>query len=441
MLNSEPQSSQVNLEFRHCPNCQNKIPVNKEFVSWCEACNWNLKPHQPAPARNIFELNYSRLSKKLSAKLYNDMLKSKADLTQRSASLSRFLVLALATSVHLLNIVLVLFGGFIIWITWPSALAIVLGLVFILTGWFIRPRPSKINQDGVVTRDNYPELYSLVDQVAAVMQTSSVDFIKVNEEFNAAISEHGWRKKERKKVLYIGLPLFNILTEQEKVALIAHELGHCISGDPARGFYTRSALSTLIELYQMLRPEKMRSYNTSIFEGLVMIANFFSNLLLRFLNKLVYLVIAGFNRLIFYQSQHAEYLADLQAAKISGSAAMISMLEKLHYDDTYSLTVQKVALMSGKLNLFDEFSRQLSLVPAREIERLKRVSRLYKSVLDASHPPTAYRMDFIASLNYPPLAGLKHNQEKIKLLNQELASLRKILHERLVDKFLDNLYY
>lgn len=440
-LNSELQSNPANLEFRLCPNCQNKIPFNKEFVSWCDACDWNLKPHQPASPRNIFELNYSRLSKKLSTKLYNDMLKSNPALAQQPAGLSRFLVLALATSVHMLNVTMALLGGFLIWITWPSALAIVLGLVFILTAWFIRPRPAKVNQDNVLARANYPELYNLVDQVATSMQTSSVDFIKVNEHFNVSIAEYGWRKSERKKVLYIGLPLFNILTEQEQIALIAHELGHCISGDPVRQFYTGSALSTLIELYSMLRPEKARPYDSNIFEVIVMIANFFSNLLLSFLSKLVYLFIIAFNRVIFYQSQHAEYLADLQAAKISGSAALISLLEKLHYDTTYTLTVQKVALTPGKLNLFDEFNRQLSLVPAREIERLKRVSRLYESVLDATHPPTAYRVDFIASLNYPQIGAVNRTQEKVKLLNQELASLRKTLHERLVDKFLDRLYY
>ncbi len=55
----------------------------------------------------------------------------------------------------------------------------------------------------------------------------------------------------------LGLPLLAILDNQEKIALIAHELAHDVNGDPARTFFIGAAVGALIEWHQLLLPESI----------------------------------------------------------------------------------------------------------------------------------------------------------------------------------------
>ena len=42
-------SSPVNpaeVKEQECPECSAKLPVYKGFVTWCDNCNWNVKPYK-----------------------------------------------------------------------------------------------------------------------------------------------------------------------------------------------------------------------------------------------------------------------------------------------------------------------------------------------------------------------------------------------------------
>ena len=53
------------------------------------------------------------------------------------------------------------------------------------------------------------------------------------------------------------------------------------------------------------------------------------------------------------------------------------------------------AQSSGEPDLFDSLAQAVRAVPAREIERRRRVARLADSRLDATHPPTGSRIELL----------------------------------------------
>src|SRR5207245_1727540 len=56
-----------------CPECGARIPVHPDFVTWCDRCNWNLQPIQPAPPRNRVERLYLRLGRRRSRALFEEL--------------------------------------------------------------------------------------------------------------------------------------------------------------------------------------------------------------------------------------------------------------------------------------------------------------------------------------------------------------------------------
>ncbi|WP_328822533.1 M48 family metalloprotease [Micromonospora rubida] len=57
----------------------------------------------------------------------------------------------------------------------------------------------------------------------------------------------------RRRVLCLGLPLWGSLPAQERVALLGHELGHFVNGDPRRSLLT-PAFTMLGAAADLLRP-------------------------------------------------------------------------------------------------------------------------------------------------------------------------------------------
>ncbi|RPI74688.1 MAG: hypothetical protein EHM45_17760 [Desulfobacteraceae bacterium] len=78
----------------------------------------------------------------------------------------------------------------------------------------------------------------------------------INEEFNAGFTQAGWK---RRKIYYIGLPLWSVLDNHEKIALMAHEVAHKVNGDAARGFLVQTRKSNNPLWTQPTRPRFIAS--------------------------------------------------------------------------------------------------------------------------------------------------------------------------------------
>jgi heat shock protein HtpX len=373
------------------------------------------------------------MGQKLSQELYEKMVKT--SVINPRLSVSKLLAYVMATLVHSLTLIIVIIGLWLILINWFNPLLFAFGLILLTVAWFTRPNFGKISTINSVTQVEFPHLFRLVAKVAAAMQAPRVDIIKIDSRFNASFYEGGFKKR---RVLTIGLPLFTILEDREKIALLAHELGHCINRDMRRGFYIGSALNTLIYWYGIIRPAYLWPKHSQD-NSLVIISIFLTNVLLLGLSKIIQLGIYILAHLIFRESQRAEYLADAQANRVSGTRAMVAMLEKLHFSEIFTLSVQTVALNPDKQKLFDYLRNSLREVPERELERIRRIRHLDGSRLDVTHPPTVYRTAFIEA-HPTDGANVIFSDEEFLELKKELARLEPIIEEKLLDRYKDSLY-
>jgi len=195
---------------------------------------------------------------------------------------------------------------------------VVPGAVLLLVAVAVRPRLGRL-RDGVVTvdRGRAPALFAVVDRVAAEVGTPPPHQLVVVPEFNAFSAVVGLR---RRRVLGLGLPLWAALTPQERVALLAHELGHFVNGDPRRGLVTQPAYATLAALAELTRP------GVGAADGvMVQLARPLQAALsgaFRFAQLAV--VMIGQR-----DAQRAEYHADVVSARVAGTAASLSMLDAL----------------------------------------------------------------------------------------------------------------
>lgn len=431
MQNISSLQKPTSEQERACPECRTLLPVYQDFVTWCHNCNWNIKPHEAEKPRNIFESFYNNIGQRLSSSMYNELASVEA--SRRRPTKGNALAYGVAAMVHAFTLGLFLLGVFIIVRSWPAFLIVLLGVFIIVLAWYVRPKLPKKVQPGAITRQTNPALYEMTDKVCDALNTSRVEAIFVNEDFNASVTVAGWR---RQKVLVIGMPLFSILSDEERLALLGHEIGHFANGDPTRTIFISTAIHTLVEWYPLLLPAPSYSARPGL---LVLVIRPISNLFMRGLAGMVKVVVSALSHLSWHNSQRAEYLADSMAAQIGGSAAMISMLEKLHYHEFFELVVQRVSLSRKSPDLFAEYHQYIKEVPERELERIRRVELLDNSRLDCSHPPTGYRVALLRSkpVIHPKVSWTTFQSQQ---LEAELAKFYRPVQTKLIEKMHEKLY-
>jgi heat shock protein HtpX len=139
-------------------------------------------------------------------------------------------------------------------------------------------------------------------------------------------------------------------------------------------------------------------------------------------------------------SQRAEYLADSLAARVGDTHAVLSMLEKSHLADTFRVTLQRATLNWENQDLFAEVRKSVAAVPARELERIRRIEQKGNSRLDTSHPPTALRVKLLKAhpVAEPQVVITQADYDQIE---RELAVARERVQEKLVNAYRRSLYY
>ncbi|MGY1498081.1 M48 family metallopeptidase [Streptomyces sp. QTS52] len=116
------------------------------------------------------------------------------------------------------------------------------GVFLLLLGLALHPRLNRLpkeEDDGVVLRrPDAPELFALIAEASG---TRGVDAVAVNAETNASVQTYGLRGR----LLTLGLPLWEPLTPEHRIALLGHELGHYSNGDARRGLVLGPAYRSL----------------------------------------------------------------------------------------------------------------------------------------------------------------------------------------------------
>ena len=415
-----------------CPQCGTTLPVNPGFVTWCDHCGWNLKPHQTGQPRTIFDSIYLSLNKRFSARLRNQVLHAAS--LQPKFTPAQGLAYVVALAIHSLTLLTTLLGITLIVQGWGYWIVMALGALLLLIAWQVHPRIPRFKAaDEVVSRQDFPTLFRIVEDVATMLNSPPVDTIVIDSRFNAAFGRYGWRGQ---RVLYLGLPLFGILSPQEKVALLGHELAHGVNGDPVRGLFIRSAINTLDRLYCLFRPTRIVNRRL---RGFAALSTMVSNVVMVGVTYLLRLVIQGLLLLVWHTSQRAEYLADALGAQAGGTEANLGLLTKLHMDQTLDLVTHRVALTSTKADLMATLRGQVAAIPAREMERISRVERMAGSHLDTTHPPTGYRVDLLQA---HPVMQPRYvlSEADTAALDRELATVQARVQTELIDQHNSSLY-
>ncbi|GAA4619033.1 hypothetical protein GCM10023195_85890 [Actinoallomurus liliacearum] len=374
-----------------CPRCERALIENEGHRTWCAECDWNLTDDFGRPRRSFVRRRLDSASDRLVVSLYEEF---RADTLSRPGwDAARVASYAVAAGVHLMTAGLVVVAV-VASVLYPFFPVFLLSLLLLVIAFFIRPRLGRIPRNSLpLTREDAPELYRLADQVADEVGVRRVDVIATDGFFNASYGAVGVR---RRRIVTIGLPLWNALTPEERVGVLAHEMGHGVNGDSRHLLVVGTALHTLDRLYTLLRPDRHWETRAAGFVALMGLALRLAKWLLRLPVAAAYLALA---LLTLRAGQRAEYLADRLAADAASPAATADALDKIHtVQETLLPAISFQAAYPKKVVLWSKHRELINKLPALELERRRRVSAIVQHRVDSSHPPTGLRIALLREL-------------------------------------------
>lgn len=233
------------------------------------------------------------------------------------------------------------------------------------------------------------------------------------------------------RLLTIGVPLWEILTPQERIALLGHELGHYSNGDTRHGLIIGNALRSLTTWRYYVDPTP----NPTLVEAFVNLVFLLPRALLQGLLMLL-------DRLTLRATQRAEYLADSMAARAGSTDAAAAVMNRFLVLDSAETMLRREAnaqQVSRRgtadrepwLGLWERLSAHMASVPESEYERQRRAAALRGHSVDTTHPPTHLRRQCL--LTVPPLpATVTTDDGTESRIAAELAAPARTVAQRVV---------
>ncbi|MGE3872555.1 MAG: M48 family metallopeptidase [Parvibaculaceae bacterium] len=395
--------------------------MNGTTEEWHEVCGAEMpaqdlvrgwSPKEPEAHRNFIDRKIDALGGRHGASLLERVITAPENELRPRFGGAAAAAFAISLLVVTSNLLINLAGLYLIIWGWPDIISILGGLMLAALAWTLWPQLGFVPED-CLRRREFPNLFSMLDGIAAQLSIKPVEHVRVDHRFASSLTEVG---RERTPVLTIGLPLWASLGGQERVALIGHELAHRANGDPARGTVVGCGLAVLDRWLDLTAPADERSF-----------ADVATHLVMRLLGGAVGAVRALLARLLFLDSQRAEYLADHLAAKIAGPVATVKLLGKLGLDRKLKAVAERAYYADdadGRQPAGDVFRNFVETMPDGEGEAIGRTGERENSRTDAAHPPTASRVRFIRSRHFElPLVVLSDTLSRA--IDEELRPFRE----------------
>jgi Zn-dependent protease with chaperone function len=317
--------------------------------------------------------------------------------------LARILSYALAICVHLFCVALVAVAIWLL-VALGNVIAIIAAAVLLLLAFELRPRLGSFRKlRNVRYRKDAPALFGVLDQVAAAAGAKPAHAVVISARWNASYAAIGWG---RRRVVTLGLPLWEALSAGQKIAVLGHEFAHGVNGDARHGAIVGTSIGTLARLQDVLRPGGRRvrggRYRNTA-GGAALAEQFLVRPLLALLSALVGAVLTLQQLISLRAGQRAEYRADVIAARIASPDGVAGMLDTMATGETtYSFTVGRRRFREPGTSFWDQLHAALEAVPENERERRRRVDARRPSLLSDTHPPTYLRVKMARGL--PPAA-------------------------------------
>jgi heat shock protein HtpX len=218
-----------------------------------------------------------------------------------------FYLLALALAAGLLAAAIlpwVLSGHGNLWVTLTG---LVLGVTILVA---IVPRRRRFEAPGArVTAEDQPRLIELIAEESRALDMAPPDEVYATFEVNAAVTEAG----RRGRVMIVGLPLLQFVSERGLRGTVAHELGHYAGGDTRLGPWIYRTRETIGRTLHHLTDDDGD-------EGWTQLA----------VRKPFEWYAAAFLRITATISRRQEYAADRFAVHRAGREVYVDTLRRLH---------------------------------------------------------------------------------------------------------------
>ncbi|WP_203787497.1 M48 family metallopeptidase, partial [Longispora fulva] len=318
-----------------CPHCHTPLTSADTGEPWCPSCEWGIDEPTDHSVTGVGWID--RLLYRAAFRL------NRAQLTEFFGRPIGRPVLGLA-GVFLIAVSLLLLAGMLgllalagwlvvahpSWVTVPVAL-LALGVVWVLLPKF----PGLPDDLELLDRAQAPTLFALIERVAAAAAAPVPDHVAVDTDFNAFARTYGLR---RRRVLCLGLPMWAALPPQQRVALLGHELGHFVNGDPRTRLLTYPALTTFGNLAALTRMGPRDVYGF-----LSMLVDFIARPVMWVISRSLLLVHIGMSMVGERSSQRAEYHADELAVLVAGSSAARDLTDSLASAAGLDVVVRRAA--------------------------------------------------------------------------------------------------
>ncbi|WP_185748997.1 M48 family metalloprotease [Humibacillus xanthopallidus] len=314
------------------------------------------------------------------------------------------------------------------------------GWVGVLVAWAVVAavvlRSQQVSDAEPLPSESFPHTHRLVAALASDLGVRPPASIHVNLDFNAYVMSTGWRLRP---ALVIGLPTWTYLTDDERIAILGHELGHLAGRDHGRGTLVGTAHVVLVRLATLVTPlpaGASSNLSPSTVDdggwGGTATMNWMGTLLLRVISFPAVALLLAFERLAATDRQWREYLADLRAADVAGTAAVVRLLlTMMNTSGLHTLAGSAARRREDPFAVLEHVRTRPAPTPS-EVSSARARARQADLRWDDSHPRDDLRLDVVeAHPATPEPAALESHRVLVRAAEAELATLRPGLSREL----------
>jgi Zn-dependent protease with chaperone function len=435
----------IELRDYACPRCGEKARLDSRFIQWCTSCGHNADPKPPELSKR--EQRQAEQEFERSRGLY-DSLRTARNL--RPTSGVGIAVTLLSGVVHLISLAVLVLPILFVVETHGAVWSYVLLGFCLLAFLVVRPRlPQRyLDPRKNVERTAAPKFYELLDRCAAELGCRVPAQVRFSVDFNASTGRSGLRQRS---FLILGVPMWTVLSGQQRIALLGHELAHQINGDTTHGLWAASARRSLRAWTKLLDPRQSRLERISNKRviwgsggrgGTGGLGALLAPVLMAVVFLPFFVITIGcqvlLTRLDLYCGQRAEYLADECGARLAGSEAASGLMSVLSLSEPARNFVvaaknkpkaQRAAAADG---LWTRMKEYFDSIPETERQRRTVVDRVRNLRTDRSHPANHLRSALIQAR--PQLSGiLKLSEDEWAAIDAELAAAYNQAARQLVE--------